>query len=404
MSRNEWKTNGRDHDRFPKLADVSPFSCPGNHEVGSGEQWVHYEKRWPNPSKSSGSTSPLYWSVDVGPAHVVALNSYDNFVNGGDAIMRTWLEADLAAVDRRRTPWVLVMVHAPFYNSNGAHHGEAELMRQAYEPIFFDFGVDVVLSGHVHAYERSDARGVYDFDVDDCGPVYVNLGDGGNRENTYTRWEDPPPAWTAFRESSFGVGHLSILGATRAAYAWRRDACGDPGEALPGVDLNASSCATPGDEGGAAHETADELVLDRSARAGDACARRRATGAARLRPAPEATFGPDAAEPAEPAEPAERRDDHEKGEDEAREAFTVEVSLLAACLGTAASFLLGLLAGCWKKDDHFSLLKACDKHADVEHAALITPPGPLKAATGKRHLGGSADDADHSDAAMIALT
>ena len=56
-------------------------------------------------------------------------------------------------------------------------------MRQAYEPLFLKYGVDVVLSGHVHAYERSVRT--YDLAPEPCGPAYLNLGDGGNRENTY---------------------------------------------------------------------------------------------------------------------------------------------------------------------------------------------------------------------------
>jgi len=46
-------------------------------------------------------------------------------------------------------------------------------------------GVDIVLNGHVHAYERTAA--VYKWQLDECGPVHLNLGDGGNREGAYVR-------------------------------------------------------------------------------------------------------------------------------------------------------------------------------------------------------------------------
>ena len=149
--------------------------------------------RWPTPYREARSTSPLYWSVDVGPAHVVALNSYDNFVNHGDRLQRSWLEQDLSSVDRAATPWLIVMMHAPFYNSNSAHALEAELMRLTYEPLLLKYGVDVVLSGHVHAYERSHASGIYDAQPNACGPVYLNLGDGGNREGGEAAWVSPHP-------------------------------------------------------------------------------------------------------------------------------------------------------------------------------------------------------------------
>ena len=47
------------------------------------------------------------------------------------------------------------MMHAPWYNSNVGHQGEAELMRTQMEALLYEHRVDLVLSGHVHAYERS---------------------------------------------------------------------------------------------------------------------------------------------------------------------------------------------------------------------------------------------------------
>ena len=155
-----------------------------------------------------------------------------------------------SSVDRAATPWLIVMMHAPFYNSNSAHALGAELaMRLTYEPLLLKYGVDVVLSGHVHAYERSDARGIYDAQPNTCGPVYLNLGDGGNREGGEAAWVSPHPEWSAFRESSFGVGALDIINETHATYAWHRDACG--ASTAPHYDLAANDCATPHDAGGA---------------------------------------------------------------------------------------------------------------------------------------------------------
>ena len=58
-------------------------------------------------------------------------------------------------VDRTHTPWVIVAVHAPFYHTYLGHYKEVECMRQAYEPLLVRHQVDIVLSGHVHAYERT---------------------------------------------------------------------------------------------------------------------------------------------------------------------------------------------------------------------------------------------------------
>ena len=80
------------------------------------------------------------------------------------------------------TPWVVVGLHAPWYNSNEAHQNEFSSfgMKDSFEQILYDHGVDVVFSGHVHAYERIER--VLQGKGDACGPAFVNIGDGGNRE------------------------------------------------------------------------------------------------------------------------------------------------------------------------------------------------------------------------------
>ena len=104
------------------------------------------------PYKESGSTSNLYYSFDVASTHVIMLGSYTDF----DAHSQhyTWLQSDLAKIDRKRTPWVIALLHAPWYNTNEAHQGEGEDMRQAMEELLYEARVDLVFAGHVHAYER----------------------------------------------------------------------------------------------------------------------------------------------------------------------------------------------------------------------------------------------------------
>lgn len=65
------------------------------------------------------------------------------------------IQADLAKVDRAKTPWLLVLFHVPWYNSNRAHQGEGDDMRASMEPLLYAAGTDLILTGHVHAYERT---------------------------------------------------------------------------------------------------------------------------------------------------------------------------------------------------------------------------------------------------------
>jgi hypothetical protein len=129
----------------------------GNHEVEfspvvSPTRFTAFNARWQMPYKESKSTSNLYYSFQVAGTHIIMLGSYAEFDT--DSEQYAWLVADLAKIDRKRTPWVVVVLHAPWYNTNIAHQGEGESMRIAMEELLYKARVDLVYSGHVHAYER----------------------------------------------------------------------------------------------------------------------------------------------------------------------------------------------------------------------------------------------------------
>ncbi|KAL8140544.1 hypothetical protein V2J09_006565 [Rumex salicifolius] len=173
------------------------MTTEGNHEFEIGNRFdtnpfKAYNSRWLMPFKESSSTSNLYYSFDVagGSVHVIMLGSYVDYTIGSHQYK--WLKNDLARVERSRTPWIFVLLHTPWYNSNQAHQGDGEAMRKAMEELLYKARVDVVFSGHVHAYERFVGFSssfsnlfftrVYNKSADPNGPVYITIGDGGNRE------------------------------------------------------------------------------------------------------------------------------------------------------------------------------------------------------------------------------
>ncbi|KAK3144845.1 hypothetical protein QOZ80_4AG0318590 [Eleusine coracana subsp. coracana] len=223
-----WDTFGRFVQRH---ATRRPWMVTqGNHEVeaalnipGAPRPFAAYEARWRTPHEESGSPSGLYYSFDAagGAVHVVMLGSYAAFNSSSEQY--AWLKRDLAGVDRENTPWLVVVLHAPWYNTNAAHQGEGEAMRKAMERVLFEARVDVVFAGHVHAYERFTR--VYDNKANPCGPVYITIGDGGNREGLafdFQKNHKLAPL-SVMREASFGHGRLRVVNATAAHWAWHRN-------------------------------------------------------------------------------------------------------------------------------------------------------------------------------------
>ncbi|CAN6339665.1 unnamed protein product [Urochloa humidicola] len=221
-----WDSFGR---LVEPLASARPWMVTeGNHEIEAlpvvdFAPFAAFNARWRMPREESGSPSNLFYSFDAagGAAHVVMLGSYAPFGEGSE--QHRWLQMDLARFDRRRTPWLIVLLHAPWYNTNQAHQGEGERMRVAMERLLYDARVDVVFAGHVHAYERFTR--IYDNEADSRGPMYITIGDGGNREGLALRFiEDHKSAHLSlFREASFGHGRLRIVNETSAVWTWHRN-------------------------------------------------------------------------------------------------------------------------------------------------------------------------------------
>ncbi|KAI0496847.1 hypothetical protein KFK09_023175 [Dendrobium nobile] len=223
-------------DSFARLVEPLASSHPwmvtqGNHDIESipfiqPKPFKSYNARWHMPFEQSASPSNLFYSFDAagGQVHVVMLGSYADFEVGSEQY--GWLEGDLEKVDRERTAWVIGVLHAPWYSTNEAHRGEGEGMRKTMEEVIYDGRVDVVFAGHVHAYERFTR--VFDNKEDECGPIHITIGDGGNREGLASDYMNPQPSISLFRQASFGHGQLDVVNSTHALWTWHRNDDDEP--------------------------------------------------------------------------------------------------------------------------------------------------------------------------------
>ncbi|KAH9696401.1 Purple acid phosphatase 10 [Citrus sinensis] len=231
---NRWDTWGRFVERS---AAYQPWIwTAGNHEIdfypeiGETVPFKPYSHRYHVPYRASGSTAPFWYSIKRASAYIIVLSSYSAY--GKYTPQYKWLEEELPKVNRSETPWLIVLMHAPWYNSYNYHYMEGETMRVMYEPWFVKYKVDVVFAGHVHAYERSERVSNIAYNVvnglcspvkDLSAPVYITIGDGGNLEGLVTNMTEPQPAYSAYREASFGHAIFEIKNRTHAYYGWNRN-------------------------------------------------------------------------------------------------------------------------------------------------------------------------------------
>lgn len=196
--------------------------------------------RHPTPYVAAKSASPLDYAFVAGPAAVIVLNAYAGA--SGLPAQAEWLRGALSRVERAKTPWLIVVFHTPWYSSNNArsYTRAGEPLRWAVEHILFEAGVDIVLSGHIHAYERSHP--VFNRTRTACGPTHLCVGDAGcvlrvpcanpalpavhctvaaadaaavpphsAHGGPMVGWKLPAPDWSAFRSASFGAGKLVLV-------------------------------------------------------------------------------------------------------------------------------------------------------------------------------------------------
>lgn len=176
------------------------------------------------PSAFTGSFDfgNSFYSTKAAGMHVIFLNSFTG--TDVDSPQFKWLKQELLSVDRLLTPWLIVVWHSPWYNSNDSHHDEFNVvaMRASMEGLLLGARVNFVLSGHVHAYERSHpvANNLTDSKV---GITYFNIGDGGNREGHSLTFLQQP-AWSAFRDGTdFGHSKVTLHNATHATWQWHKN-------------------------------------------------------------------------------------------------------------------------------------------------------------------------------------
>jgi 3',5'-cyclic AMP phosphodiesterase CpdA len=246
------------YDDLTSVSALKPYMVgPGNHEANCDNggttdsrynytytssicmpgqtNFTGYRNHFRMPSAESGGTGNFWYSFNHGMTHFVQLDTETDLGHGFIAPDETggsegqdsgpfnytmnaqtsWLEADLKAINRSQTPWVVVAGHRPWYLSHANASGTiCWTCKDVFEPLFIQYGVDLVLSGHSHVYERQAplANGVIDTAElnNPKAPWYITNGMGGHYDGL-DALQTPRQKY-----SRFGLDTLN------ATYAWSK--------------------------------------------------------------------------------------------------------------------------------------------------------------------------------------
>lgn len=196
------------HEYFSGLEQlqsrVPVFAVPGN---GEDDNLYWYQRYFPAP-RNQGNASG-YFTFSWGMVDFFMLDSNERssqFQPGGRQY--AWLEQQLAAATGR---WKVVCFHHP--GPPGTYGDEPSV--RALEPLYEKYGVNLVLNGHKHTYERSKPRRGDELSPE--GVTYIiSGGAGGNLKDE--AGEFPVSSYT---EKVYRNYHHMVFEATTTALVGR---------------------------------------------------------------------------------------------------------------------------------------------------------------------------------------
>ena len=121
----------------------------GNHEAGDEGDPTLLQVQYRN----NFNLSNTYYSFDYHNVHFIAIDSMLPYTINSPQY--SFVKGDLISTSQNpNIRWIIVYFHHPMYTSPSKHPSDS-LLRDTYHPLFDKYGVDLVLQGHNHNYQRS---------------------------------------------------------------------------------------------------------------------------------------------------------------------------------------------------------------------------------------------------------
>lgn len=233
-------------DVYPdQFKNTVVWPAPGNHDYKSINLLTHdgpYYQNFSFPENGEAGGRPSgeagYYSFDYGNVHLISLNSeYVVWFLTSSSKMVDWLKKDLQQNDKDFT---IVYFHKPPY-SKASHDSDSEtdmaLIRSVINPVLEEYGVDLVLNGHSHAYERSYLMKGHFGDSASFNSSYIVDSSKGS-PNPFVKYYDAPDANQGTIYAVVGCGGQLSCSGSLAHPAHYYTTCATNGSLVINVDSN----------------------------------------------------------------------------------------------------------------------------------------------------------------------
>ena len=184
--------------------------------AGADGYFEYFADRLAPYGASATNPDKGYYSFDIGGWHVVALNTECSRISGGcdqGGAQDDWLEADLASSNARCT---IALMHEPRFASTTNGNGPNSSLRPMWDDLF-EHGVEMVLSGDNHFYERFEPQSP-DGTANPNGIVQWVVGTGGKSHGGLAPEGSRLAHSVTGVSTTFGVLRLEL---SDDGYTWR---------------------------------------------------------------------------------------------------------------------------------------------------------------------------------------
>ena len=238
VTKNSIKTLENIHSSNPEVVLI-----PGDLSYSTAEEWIEFAEFMgkTNIYIAFGDAEPMeereklleyyglnnnYYSFDYENVHFLSIDTTDEKneweIISDDKMQLNFIRTDLShAYNDPEIDFTIVIMHLPMYSSRD---GDSFMdMRNELQPIFDLYGVDLVLNGHRHAYERTYPVMFNNIvtDNDDClyddpdGQIYLTVGTGGH---SHSQFKQKQPWSIIQNHNDYGFLNIKLLNDGKTLY------------------------------------------------------------------------------------------------------------------------------------------------------------------------------------------